>query len=96
MNGTSVSMKEEVERILTSERYERIRKTIFNEMEMTEINNNDNINMPMIDFFLFQEMTVNNSWDEKNENDNDNENDNKFPPSSYERVSCQDNEEENQ
>jgi hypothetical protein len=98
MNGTSVSMKEEVERILTNERYERIRKIIFNEMEMEmkEINNNDTtINMP-IDFFLFQEMIVDNSWDENNENDNDNENgnkNNKFPPSSYERVPCQDNNE---
>jgi hypothetical protein len=95
MNITSMKEEEEaVERILTNERYERIRKNIFNEMEMN--NNND-----MIDFFLFQEMTVKNSWDKnENENNNENENDNNnkvFPPSSYERVPCQDNnEKENQ
>jgi len=90
----------EIKRLLTNQRYARIRNTIINEM-------NDNA----IDFYLFQELTEGNTWDEYFNTNNDtnnnitnivdrNDNDHRFefeseseftqfPPSTYERVPCQ-------
>ena len=54
---TVVDAQSTAEEILTQERYQRIRTTILEELQPT--NDDENV----IDFLLFQEITVDNAWD---------------------------------
>jgi len=87
-NESAVVTKSEVERVLTQQRYKRIRKTVLEEIR------NSNASEDNIDIMLFQEVTTGDFWDEQSRNPgNEDSLDNEFFQiftSLYEKVLCYD------
>lgn len=87
-NESAVVTKSEAERILTLQRYNRIRKTMLEEIRNSNTTSEDNI-----DIMLFQECTTGDFWDEPSHNPgNEDSLDHDFFQtfrSSYQKVPCQ-------
>jgi hypothetical protein len=88
-----VDTKSEVEKILTQQRYKRIRKTVLEEIRNSNTSSKNDDGSETIDFLLFQEITAGDFWDEPSRNPgNDDSLDDEFFEifgSLYEKVPCQ-------